>query len=114
MRREQRLRHRREFTAVYRRGRQYRSDLLVLRARRTDLAWSRFGFAVGTKVGNAVTRNRIKRRLRHAARTLPASLGWDVVVSAQAGAAEASYERLQAALRELTERAGLLKGIEGR
>src|SRR3990170_8270395 len=51
MRRAQRLRQRRDFAAVYRHGRPYRSDLLVLRVLRTDRSLSRFGFAVGRALG---------------------------------------------------------------
>jgi ribonuclease P protein component len=109
MRRAQRLRHRREFGAVYRRGRPYRGELLALRVLRTGGPVTRFGFAVGRALGNAVTRNRIKRRLREAARSLGALPGSDVVVNARQGAAEASYWRLREALSELMARAGLLE-----
>jgi ribonuclease P protein component len=109
MRREQRLRHRREFGAVYRRGRPFRSELLAVRVLRTGGPCTRFGFAVGRALGNAVTRNRIKRRLREAARSLGVAPGCDVVVNARQGAAEAGYWRLRETLSELMARAGLLE-----
>jgi ribonuclease P protein component len=57
---------------------------VVVHARRVDGAPSRAGFIVSKAVGNAVTRNRVKRRLRHLAATaLPAMpFGVDVVVRA--------------------------------
>lgn len=108
MRRAQRLRQRREFAAVYRRGRPYRSDLLVLRALRTKHPLSRFGFTVGRATGKAVVRNRVKRRLREAVRSLPVAAGWDLVLNARRGAAEADYHRLRAVVSELMARARVL------
>ena len=112
MRPEQRLRQRGDFDAVYRRARPYRSDLFVLRALRTDLPSSRFGFPVRQAVGNAVVRNRIKRRLREAVSAMPIAGGWDVVVSARVGAADADYQRLRKTVRDLMTRAGVLNGAK--
>jgi len=109
MRREQRLRQRREFSSVYRRGQQYRGRLLVLRVLKTDQPLSRFGFSVGRAVGNAVTRNRIKRRLREAVRSLPVAASWDVVLNVRRGAAEASYAQLRTEVCELMSQASLLE-----
>lgn len=113
MRRAQRLRHRHEFAAVYRHGRSYRSELLVLRVLATSRPESRFGFAVGKAVGNAVVRNLVKRRLREAIREQPFIAGWDAVIGARRGAAEAPYQRLTEDVSRLMERAGMLK-LEGR
>ena len=57
---------------------------MVVHVRRTDGTPSRAGFIVSRAVGNAVNRNRVKRRLRHlAAAALPATpFGVDVVVRA--------------------------------
>jgi ribonuclease P protein component len=60
---------------------------------------ARVGFTVGRTVGNAVTRNRVKRRLRHLTREhLPALEGLPgraaLVVRALPAAAEASYAAL--------------------
>jgi len=109
MRRAHRLRQRRDFAAAYRRGKQYRGDLIVLRAVRNDGPLTRFGFSVGRAVGNAVVRNRVKRRLREAARSLPVESGWDVVVNARQGAASARYSELKDQLCELLSKARLLK-----
>lgn len=108
MRRAQRLRKRESFAAVYRYGRPYRSQLFVLRSLRNDLPHSRFGFTVAARLGNAVVRNRTKRRLREAVRSLPVMAGWDVVLNARRGAPEANYQQLRSNLASLMERAGLM------
>ncbi|MEX0786546.1 MAG: ribonuclease P protein component [Dehalococcoidia bacterium] len=109
MRREQRLRQSSDFTAVYRKGKPFRSDLLVLRVLRSGREPSRVGFTVGKALGNAVQRNLVKRRLREAARSLPLQGGWDVVVNARRGAAEAGYWNLREQMSALMGRAGVLQ-----
>ena len=93
---------------MYRRGRPYRSELLVLRALRTQRPVSRFGFAVGKVLGKAVVRNRLKRRLRESVRSLPVAHGWDLVLNARRGAQDADYHELRSNVAELMSRAGVL------
>ena len=66
----------------------------------TAVAPTRVGFVVSKAVGNAVVRNQVKRRLRHAARARVALLpgGALLVVRALPAAATASYEELAADL----------------
>jgi ribonuclease P protein component len=71
----------------------------------------RFGFTAAATIGNAVVRNRIKRRLREAVRSLPVAPGWDVVINSRRGAAEASYNQLHGQVRELMGRARLLQEL---
>ena len=105
-----RLRQRAEFLTVQERGQKVQTDCflaLVLPNQRPDQL-TRAGFTVSTKVGNAVVRNRIRRRLRELFRTRRESLpkGLDMVLIAKKSAAEAewpqfvrSFERLEAELR---------------
>lgn len=69
----------------------------------------RIGFSVSKRVGGAVVRNRVKRRLREAVRVRLTSLtpGWDIVVSARPAAASAPFETLDAEIGALLQRAGL-------
>lgn len=111
MRREHRLKDRRDFASVYSRGRPFRSDLLVLRAVSTN-STSRFGFTASKALGNAVVRNRVKRRLREAASSLACGDGWDVVVNARKAAVTATYADLRSSLSVLLQRAGVEVKVE--
>jgi ribonuclease P protein component len=109
MLRERRLRRSTDFAAVYRRGRPLSSDLLALRSLKTAGPQSRVGFAVGKRIGTAVVRNRVKRRLRAAIASLPLAPGWDLVVAARPAAATQDYRTLRSALLGLLQRARLLE-----
>jgi ribonuclease P protein component len=110
MKRRNRLSRSRDFDAVYRRGRSVSTRYLVLYAfLRPDEAEeeSRLGLAVSRKVGGAVERNRVKRRLRAAFDQLQDSLpcGLDFVLIARPGLAEAAeangFEWLEERVREV-------------
>jgi ribonuclease P protein component len=107
MRRETRLRRSQDFAKVHRRGRSWVNSILVLRALPNGLPLTRVGFSISKRVGKAVIRNRIKRRLREATRALSPRPGFDVVVIAREPAAGATYLTLHAALRSLLGRAAL-------
>ena len=63
---------------------------------------------MGKRVGNAVRRNLVKRRLRQIAAELIGQDGWDLVVIARKDASEAGYRDLRNALRQLLGSFGLL------
>lgn len=107
MKRAQRLRRARDFDSVYSSGRSWSNPLLAIRVTPGAGAVSRFGFAVGKRVGNAVARNRVKRRLRAATRAMRPVGGWDVVIVARPAAADADFDQLGGALRSLFGRARL-------
>ena len=56
---------------------------------------SRFCFVTGKRVGNAVARNRVKRRLREVVRNSAPAPGWDTVLIARRGAGEADFRQLE-------------------
>jgi ribonuclease P protein component len=109
--RARRLRSPRDFQRV-RRGRRVNGVYLTLSCahQAAEPGPARIGFSVGKRVGNAVVRNRVKRRLREATRRLLAGVppGWDLVLSARPEAAAADYTALAADVRALLDRAGLL------
>ena len=113
----QRLRRRREFLNVADNGRKFAAPGLVLQAldRTGDAAGQpndesvRVGFTVTRKVGNAVIRNRVRRRLRAAAAEIVpthARQGFDLVLIGRAGTRNRRYEDLTADLTEALRRVG--------
>lgn len=109
-----RLRSPRDFQRVRRHGRGVSGPLLALSCARrpTDEALlpPRIGFSVSKRVGGAVVRNRVKRRLRESIRCRIGELapGWDIIISARADSAPAEYGALDAEVRWLLARAKLL------
>ena len=86
-----------EFDRVYRQGLAYRGKLFSVHAFPNELGATRLGMSVSKKVGNAVTRNTVRRRIKEVFRaTQPALLGdRDVVISARPAAAKATYGELE-------------------
>jgi ribonuclease P protein component len=83
-----RLRRRREYVRVQRTGRRKHTSSFVVVSLDTGLDPTRLGVTVSSKVGNAVARNRIKRRVREVFRIHRSGLraGTDLVVIAKRGA----------------------------
>ena len=105
-----RLQRRAEFVRVAREGRKIPMPGFVLQAlARPDLGACRVGFTVTRKVGNAVVRNRTKRRLREAARLVLAGEGpaADLVLVGRAGTRTQKFAALMQDLTEALGRAGV-------
>ena len=84
---------------------------LVLYARPNRTGMNRVGITAGKKLGKAVVRNRVRRRLREAYRLneerfLP---GWDIVVVARSRCITASFDKLTQSYLQLAEKAGILR-----
>jgi ribonuclease P protein component len=86
--------------------------LLSARFLRTDLEMTRFGLSTGRKLGGAVVRNRVRRRIREVLRaTAPAfQPGWDVLIIARPAVVGASHDELTEAVQRLLRRGGVLGG----
>ena len=78
------LRKRSDFVRTQQKGRPFKAKHLLLLVNRGEPAEARIGFTVSRKVGKAVVRNRVKRRLREVARRYQHRLasGYDHVVIA--------------------------------
>jgi ribonuclease P protein component len=98
-----RLKRRAEFLRAAQKGRKVAMPGLVLQMfLRNDDAPARLGFTVTKKVGNAVVRNRTKRRLREAARLLlreQAATGVDLVLVGRDATRERPFVQLVEDLR---------------
>jgi ribonuclease P protein component len=97
---------------VFRGGRAWSNNLLVLRSLASDLPHNRIGFITSKRVGGAVVRNRVRRRLREALRLMPLGTSWDIVVSAKLPP-RGGLSRIETAVIDLLARAGILKEAPG-
>jgi len=108
MRGERYLTKPKQYELVYDRGSSWASSLLVMKALPNGLALSRYGFSVSKRVGKAVIRNRVKRRLREIMRLMPLLPGWDIMFIVRPPAATAGYAELKGAVADLLSKARLL------
>jgi ribonuclease P protein component len=101
-----------DFSALQAAARSRADSLLVLRYRRNAVEHTRFGISTGRRLGNAVVRNRVRRRLREVLRRAAPALpsGWDILVVCRPAAALASQAELAAALERVLAAAGLSEG----
>jgi ribonuclease P protein component len=108
-----------EFERVYREGSVCRGKLFSIHALPNSVGRPRLGLSVSKKVGVAVKRNAVRRKLREIFRSAAPDLpgGVDVVVSARAAAADADFEELKqeflAAMRKLNARHAVGESLGG-
>jgi ribonuclease P protein component len=106
-----RLTRRAEFLRVAAEGRKAPTRGVVLQAlAREDAEPVRLGFTVTRKIGNAVIRNRTRRRLKEAARLVlaeTASAGVDLVLIGRGATRRRDFAKLQDDLRQALAKAGV-------
>ena len=107
MQKRHRLGSQKRISEIHRRGRSVANGLLVARLLPNDLDHNRYCFVVSKRVGNAVVRNRVKRRLREVVRKAATAPGWDTIFIARRGAGEADFDGLRKAAHNLIQRTQL-------
>jgi ribonuclease P protein component len=103
-----------DFKAIQSDSRSTGHALLVLRYRRNQLDRTRYGISTSRRLGSAVVRNRVRRRLRAALRALDGGIarGWDLLIVARPAAAAATLAELKGALERLFRSSGIMEGAE--
>lgn len=104
------IKENREFSYLYRRGNFISSDCLIIYFRKNRFSCNRLGVTVSKKVGKAVIRNRVRRRIKECYRELEGKLpsGYDFVVVARTSAALADYNKIMSAFKYMLRKSGLL------
>ena len=110
MKRNFRLTRTRDFTRVNKEGKKRHHKFVVLVFIPNSMEYSRVAFVASKAVGNAVTRNLVKRRMKACVANLWSDVksGWDLVFYARTAGAKASYNNLQEAISVLILKAGLI------
>ena len=103
-----RLRGTQSFSRVFEEGCTQAGRTLVLHYLPREAGTPRVGFAAGKRLGGAVVRNRLRRVLREAFRTLPGTMrSADIVFVARHRTQQSSFARIQEEMHEHLRRAGL-------
>jgi ribonuclease P protein component len=108
MKGEEHLNKPEQFTLVYKNGCSQADRLLVIKALQNRLEFSRYGISVSKRVGQAVVRNRIKRRIREILRLRLLDSGWDIIIIARSPAAGSDFHQLEKSLCGLLSRAHIV------
>ena len=98
-----------DFRRIYRKGRSAVSGGVVVYCLKNRKGMSRLGVTVSTKLGHAVVRNRVRRRIREIFRLSQGKMkqGYDIIVVARTRAAHADYWELKRAFEKTCKKLGL-------
>ena len=104
------LTQKKDFLRVKQDGRTIHHNLVVLAYAQNGMGVSRFAVVASKKVGNAVTRNRIRRRIKACLQESWQSVkpGWDLIFYSRTPVNEANYQEINKAIKHLLEKAGVL------
>lgn len=111
MEKKHRLRKNTEFKRAYVKGKNYWNRNFKLYVKKNDLNYTRFGIVVTKKLGKAVVRNKIKRRIREINKDLLPYInsGHDIVLIPKKNTVDLSYEELKKSVEHIYNLAGILK-----
>ena len=104
------LKQNHEFRRLYSTGKSAVSPYFVIYCRRTGRAVNRLGITTGVKLGNAVKRNRARRRIRELYRTheQKVSAGYDIVIVARTRVIFGRYSELERSFYQQMKKLGLI------
>lgn len=114
LKRENRLKKRYQFNYVYKAGEHFSGEFMVLYTASSKTKNIKVGLAVTKKVGHAVVRNKIRRRLREIIKKQLPNLkqNYNIIVVARDNISKASFVELENEFIKLTKKANLVKDEE--
>ncbi len=103
------------FRRTYQKGTSAVSACMVIYCRKNRLGHNRLGVTSSVKIGNAVRRNRCRRRLREVYRLHAGALrqGYDIILVSRGRTAEAPWDELCESFLRLCRKMGLLEEERG-
>ncbi|ERI90528.1 ribonuclease P protein component [Clostridiales bacterium oral taxon 876 str. F0540] len=107
---DEKLRKNIEFRTVYRKGKSFSNQLLVLYILKNRKEINRAGISVSKKVGKSVVRSKVKRLISESYRLNKDNIkkGYDLVFIARTTSSDKDYHEIEKALTNLFKKAGLL------
>ena len=110
------LKQNHEFRRLYHKGKSAVSPFFAIYCRKTGRPESRLGITTGVKLGHAVKRNFVRRRIRELYRTNESKFlpGYDIVVVARTRAIFGRYAELERSFLHLMKKLGLTLREEDR
>ena len=103
------LKKNKEFKKVYSTGESRATANLVLYTKPNNLEDNRYGFSISKKIGKAVIRNKLRRRLKEILRLNDAKIkkGYDLIFIARKAVVELDYKKLERNVYKLLQKAGI-------
>lgn len=99
-----------DFRKVYKHGRSFANRYLVMYILENKSEFSRVGISVSKKVGNAITRNKIKRRIRESYRlNIDENVknGYDIIFIARVSIKDVDYNDIEKAMKNIVKKSNI-------
>lgn len=100
-----------DFKKAYDKGKSFGNRNLILYIRKNDLEYSRIGITISKKTGNAVVRNKIKRRMKEIYREFLPDIkeGYDLIFVIRKNVPDISFQELRSAFKHILKVSKMLK-----